>query len=153
MINELLPLVESFAIYCKVSVQSAVRNQLPEMGTYCIITTVSPLPLSYNSVICPGVEEVIWPHISGGFKILFLWNPRIGLISWRVTPDMPMEREIESLDVKKKKKKNLFSSHFSAAKNIRVLPVYWHCIGISFPKQLSETNLYTLDNVSHFTLS
>lgn len=60
------------------------------------------------------MEEAIWPHISGVFKILFLWNPRIGLISWRVTPDMPMEREIESLNVKNevKKNNNLFSFHF-----------------------------------------
>lgn len=132
MINELLPLVESFAIYWKVSVQSAVRNQLPEMGTYCIITTVSPLLLSHNSVICPGVEEVIWPHISGGFKILFLWNPRIGLISWRVTPDMPMEREIESLNVKKKKKKKSFLFPFLCSEEHKssasVLALHWDFI-------------------------
>lgn len=79
-----------------------------------VASTVLLLPLSHNGVICPKEKEVIWPHISGGLKILFLRNPRIGLISRRVTSDTPMDREIESLNVEKRsvEKKPLFSFHF-----------------------------------------
>lgn len=31
------------------------------------------------------------------------------------------------------------------------LPLCWHCFGLSFPEQPSETNLYILDKNSHFT--
>lgn len=68
---------------------------------------------------------------------------------------MPMEREIESLNVKNEdEKKNPFSTHFSAESRrdfFFFLPVCWHCFGLSFPKQPSETNLYILDKNSHFT--
>lgn len=69
---------------------------------------------------------------------------------------MPMEREIESVNVKneekkKKKKSFLFPFLCRAKQRLFFLPVCWHCFGLSFPKQPSETNLYILDKNSHFT--
>lgn len=115
--NELISLVESVVICSIVSVET----NLPMQGTY------HRHSFSHNSGICPEEKEVIWPHISDGFKILFVWNPRIGLISWRVTPDMPMDREIESLNVKNEvKKKKIFSLFILSAET------FCQCAGTAY---------------------